>query len=155
MGTASKAGGVALALAMTALAPAAGAETAGAMVTAKVVKPFEVSAAVATEWLNGGSPGVFTLRIPGAATGTIALTVSTVEGSSGTVAFATSSEPVGAMQQLIAQIAASQLTPLRTYQVSGIATSGTLNGEGVQVIVMKANQNGDGSGTVVAIITFD
>lgn len=156
MGTAAKTGGAAFALAATVLTPSAQAETATARVAAEVVTPFEVSAAAATEQLIGNSPGVFTLRIPGAApAGTIALTVSTVEGSSGTVVFSASSESADALRQLIAQIAPAQLAPLGAYQVSGIATSGTINGQGVQVIVMKSTQNGDGSGTLVAIITFD
>lgn len=148
--------GVALALAATVLAPSAKAETATAGVAAEIVAPAEITVAAATEQLIGDSPGVFTLRIPGAApAGTIALTVGTVEGSSGTVVFSASSESADALRQLIAQIATAQLAPLGAYQVSGIATSGTINGQGAQVIVMKSSQNGDGSGTLVAIITFD
>lgn len=147
---------VALALAATVLAPSAHAETATARVAAEIVTPAEVSAAAATERLIGDSPGVFTLRIPGAASATtIELTASTMEGSSGAVMFSASGEAADALRKLIAQIATSPWAPLGTYQLSGIATSGAINGQGVQVIVMNMSQNGDGSGTVVAIITFD
>ena len=143
--------GVALALAATVLAPSVNAQTATAGVRAEVVTPAEITVAAATEWLLSDSPGVFTLRIPGAAsTGTTAQTTGTVEGSSDMIVFSASSQGAEALRQLIAQIAISAQS-----QVVSIAANGTINGQGVQVTLMKANQNADNSDAVVAIIAFD
>lgn len=151
---ASKTSGALLVLGATVLASSAQAETAAAGITAVVVRPNEVSASVATQQLIGDSPGMFTLRIPGAASvGTIAVTVSTMNGSSGTVAFSTWSDSKAAVQQLIAQIANAQLAPIGIYQIIGTTSRDTISGQGVQVVVMQSS--GDGSKAIVAVITFD
>jgi hypothetical protein len=138
------------------LAPSANAQTATAAVTAEVVTPSEL-AETAAEWLMSNSPGVFTLRIPGAAQAPpITLTAQTLDASSGMIDFLASSEGVDALRQLLTQIALSAaVAPGGIYQISGAQGDGTIRAHGMQIILMSLEQNGDGSAVIVAIIAFD
>lgn len=137
------------------LAPSAHAQVATAGVTANVVTPTEVTAASATDWLISDSAGVFNLRIPGAASSAaIDITAKAVAADGGTVIFYASTEGAEALRRLIAQmIASSKLAPLH-HPSANIGASGTINTEGVQIVLIKRTGD-DASGIIAAIITFD
>lgn len=147
---------VALPLVTMGLAPSANAQTATAAVTAEVVSPSELAEAAA-EWLMSNSPGVFTLRIPGAAQApAITLTAQTPDAGSGVIDFLASSEGADALRQLLGQIASSAAAASEgVYQLSGSVADGTINIQGVQMILISVDENGDGSGVIVAIMAFD
>lgn len=147
---------VALPFVTMGLAPSANAQTATATVTAEVVSPSELAEA-ATVWLMSDSPGVFTLRIPGAAEATaITLTARLPDGSSGMTDFLASSEGADALRQLLGQIASSAAAASGgVYQLSGSLTDGTINTRGVQMILISVDENGGGSGVIVALMAFD
>lgn len=138
-------------------APAANASKATARVSAQIVFPGSASVAVATKMLFSNSPGVLTLRIPGAApAATITLTATAVDGSSGAIVFNAPRENAGALQQLVSEITAiAEAAASSGPQVNGLVTSGTIRNQGVQVVVVKATQGSDGGGTVIAIISYD
>lgn len=141
--------GVALALAASSPTPPLNAQTATAGVAAEIVTPASVGVTAASEWLLSESPGVLALRIPGTApTGAVELAV----GSASSSNVAALSEGAAAMQKLIAQIDAASTSGV---QVSGSVTNGTLNGQGVQIVMTTAGQSNGGDGVTTAVITFD
>lgn len=143
---------VALPFVTMGLAPSASAQTATAGVTAEVVSPSELAEAAA-EWLMSNSPGVFTLRIPGAAQATtITVTAQTPDGIGGTIDFFASQGNIAALRQLIAQITSSATAASGgIYQLSGAVADGTINAQGVQLVLMTMDHNG----VIMAIIAFD
>jgi hypothetical protein len=147
---------VALSFVTMGLAASASAQTATAGVTAEVVSPPELAEAAA-EWLMSTSPGVFTLRIPGAAQASpITLTAQMPAATNGTIGFFASSEGADALRHLLRQIASSRAAGSGgIYQLSSAAADGTINTHGVQMILMSLEQNGDDSGVIIAIIAFD
>ena len=147
---------VALSFLFMGLATPASAQTATAGVTAEVVSPPELAKA-ATEWLVSNSPGVFTLRIPGAAQAPpLTVTAQTPDVGSGTIGFFSSSEGAGALRQLLGQIAiAAAAGSVGVYQFSGFVADGAMILQGVQMILISVDENGGGSGVIVAIMAFD
>lgn len=133
------------------------AQTVAAGVRAEIVSPGVASVTAVVDLLFSPSPGVLTMRIPGSASaGSVALTASALEGSSGAIIFTVSSENAGALEKLIAELTASMDAEIQNGgQISGIATTGVIQGQGVQVVVIKASQGSDGGGTVTAIISYD
>ncbi len=148
--------GAALSLLFMGLATPASAQTATAGVTAEVVSPPEL-AKEATEWLVSNSPGVFTLRIPGAAQAPpLTVTAQTLDVGSGTIGFFSSSEGAEALRQLLGQIAsAAAAGPDGVYQLSGYVADGAMNLQGVQMILISVYENGGGSGVIATIMAFD
>lgn len=145
--------GAALAFAATSPAPASRAQnTTTAEIRAEVVTPATVGVAAASEWLLSESPGVLTLRIPGAApsAGAIELAVGPASASG----VAGSNPGAAAMQQLIAQITAATSSGAGL-QASGAVTNGTLNGHGVQMVMTTTGQSSGGDGVATVVITFD
>lgn len=141
--------GVALALAATSPAPSLNAQTATAGVSAEIVSPASVGVTAASEWLLSESPGVLALRIPGTApAGAVELAV----GPGSTRSVAAPSEGAAAMQQLIAQIDAATTSGI---QVSGTITNGTLNDQGVQIVMTTSGDSNSGDRISTAVITFD
>lgn len=136
MATALISGRVVLTTATMLLVPSAIAQTASAGVTAKVVTPAEITLGTATEWLLGESPGVFALRIPGSSSAMAAPTASTTDNNSGLAGSADLAKAA-----LFGIPEAWEIIP------------GTINGQGVQVVVTRANSNGND--IIVAIVTFD
>jgi hypothetical protein len=145
---------VALPFVTMGLAPSASAQTATAAVTAEVVSPAELAEAAA-EWLVSNSPGVFTLRIPGAASA-VTLTAQTSDANSGMIDFFASSEGADALRQLLIQIASSAADSSGgVYQLSGAMADGTIHMQGVQMVLITVSENSDGGGVIVAIMAFD
>lgn len=138
------------------LATPAGAQTATAEVEAEVVSPSQVTQ-VAAEWLMSNSPGVFRLRIPGAAQATeITLTAHTPDLTHGILDFFASSEGADALRELLSYLASSAAAETEgIYSLSGSMADGTMYISGVQMILMSSEQNEDGSGVIIAIIAFD
>lgn len=150
------AGGAMLLLAGALQGPLANPSEAVAGVSAEIVSPAVTSVAAAAELLLGSSPGVLTLRIPGAGpAATIALTATAVEGSSGGIIFNAPRESAGALQQLVAEVSAAVESATLGSGPAGVVTTGVIKGQGVQVVVTKASQGSDGGGTVTAIISYD
>lgn len=143
---------IALPFATVALATSASAQTGTAGVTAEVIIPSELAVSAA-EWLMSNSPGVFALRIPGAAEDTaVTVTARIPDGTTGALGFFGSRESLDALRRLIAQLASSATAVSADfYRLSGAAGEGSLNMQGVQLVLMTIEQ----SGLVVAVIAFD
>lgn len=124
---------------------AAHAAGAGASVGASVVSTALVAADAAAQVLLETSTGVLTLSIPGAAA--VAMQVSAVEvvPQSGTMVFSVAEGAAG-LAELVAQLGEAG---------GSLSSSGTLNGQGIQIVVLGAEQHGDGGGTVTAIVTYN
>lgn len=146
----------ALTFVTTGLVPSASAQTATAGVTAEIVAPSELGEAAA-EWLISNSPGVFMLRIPGTAQApAITIKAQAPDANSGTIEFLASSEGGEALRDLLTQISSSAATgSAGVYQLSGATADGTVNAQGIQLILVSSAQNGEGGGLIVAIIAFD
>lgn len=145
-----------LSLVTMGLATDASAQTATAGVRAEVASPLQL--AESAKSLISNSPGVFTLRIPGAGqASTITITAQTLDSSSGAIDFLASSEGADALRDLLAHSASSSAAAGSggIYQLSSNAAAGTMGEQGVQMILMSSELNGDGSGVIIALITFD
>jgi len=142
---------IALPFATMALATPVSAQTGTASVAAEVVMPSELAVSAA-ELLMTKSPGVFALRIPGAAEDTsIIVTARIPERTSGVLGFAGSPENVEALRQLIAQLASSASASADFYRLPAVADDGALTTHGVQLVLLSVEQ----SGLIVAVIAFD
>lgn len=147
---------LALSFATVALAPGASAKTATASVRAEVVTPSEVGAAAAQS-LVSNSPGVFALRIPGAAPAP-AITVIAQSSASGggTIDFVASGESAGALQTAIAQISASAPTASGgATQLVTAPADGTMSSHGVQIALSGSAPGAEGGDVMIAVLAFD
>lgn len=127
------------------LSAPAGAASVEANASATVLSPALVAADAAAQVLLETSTGVLTLSIPGAAA--VAMQVSSVEvvPQSGTMVFSVAEGAAG-LAELVAQLGEAG---------GSLSSSGTLNGQGIQIVVLGAEQHGDGGGTVTAIVTYN
>lgn len=142
---------LALLLAAVGLASPAGAQTATAGVAAEVVAPVEPARAAA-EWLLSTSPGTYTLRIPGAATISVALQAP--HPGKAVIDFLNPSQGADTLRSLLAQF--SPATAARsTRHLARPTALAVLNSHGVQLILVSLEQQGDGGGVLRAIIAFD
>lgn len=80
------------------------------------------------------------------------LTATGVDAATGAFTFATSGASAAAMRQLIAELSSRALSGSLS---TGLTVSGFINGQGVQLFVLNVVQGADGSGSLVATITFD
>jgi hypothetical protein len=120
-----------------------------ASATAEIISP----AVISTELLLGSTPGVLKITIPGSSgSATMDLTATGVDAASGIFSFASSSGNAAAMTQLIAEASAAALAGSLS---TGLVLNGFINGQAVQIVVLIAVQNADGSGSLKATITFD
>jgi hypothetical protein len=135
-----------MALIMACVDPAA-AQTASA--STEIISP----AVISTHLLLGPAPGVLKITIPGSSgSATMDLTATGVDAASGIFSFAISSGNAAAMAQLIAE---TSRTALAGSLSTGLALNGSINGQAVQIVVLIAVQNADGSGSLKATVTFD
>ena len=133
-------------LIMACVDPAA-AQTASA--SAEIISP----AVISTEVLLGPTPWVLKITIPGSSgSATMELTATGVDAASGIFSFASSSGNAAAMTQFIAEASAAALAGSLS---KGLVLNGFVNGQAVQIVVLIAVQNADGSGSLKATVTFD
>lgn len=139
-------GGMASMIAWTDLAAE---QTSSVNASVEIVSP----AVISTQLLLGPAPGVLKITIPGSSgSSTMDLTATGVDAASGIFSFASPSGSAAAMNQLIAKASAAALAGSLS---TGLAFSGFVNGQAVQIVVLIAVQNADGSGSLRATVTFD
>lgn len=127
----------------------AAAQTASASASVDLISP----AVISTQLLLGPAPGVLKITIPGSSgSAAMDLTATGVDAASGIFSFATSSGNAAAMTQLIAETSTAALAGSLS---TGLVLNGFINGQAVQIAVLIAVQNADGSGSLKATITFD
>jgi len=133
-------------------APAFAGPSAGIAVSTEIVSPAEISAQQATQLLFSPTPGVLTITIPGSSgSSTLNLTATGVDAATGTFTFAVAGSNAAALTQLMEQLAAGVVSGSFS---TGLTVSGFINGQGVQIVVLEASQDGEG-GSLKATITFD
>lgn len=131
-------------------ASASPAQAATATATAIVISPTEVATVAAAELLNSASTGVLTLNIPGGASGTSyaaveGMTLNSTGVRGNTIIFSTTdTAPMAALVQALAASGGS-------FGMNGILNTG----KGVSLSVTNAVQNGNGKGTVYAIVAYN
>lgn len=134
---------------IVAWADPAAAQTASASASVEIISP----AVISTQLLLGPAPGVLKITIPGSlGSATMDLTATGVDAASGIFSFASSSGNAAAMTQLIAEVSAAALAGSLS---AGLALNGFVNGQAVQIVVLIAVRNADGSGSLKATVTFD
>lgn len=118
--------------------------------SATVVAPAQVTADAALRWQFSANFGVLTLSIPGAGglddpepLKKMTLTMSGEVAWDSPMVFSASDS--GGLAALISRLVTSG---------GSLATSGTLSGMDVQIVVLEAAQSGDG-GTVTAIVSYN
>lgn len=104
------------------------------------------------------SPGVLILTIPGTAGSAASSIELTATGAEERGLFVFTASKLNA--QLISQITklleqASTSLAVSSSLSTELSTSGALNGQGVQIAVLKTAAGVDGDGTLAVIITFD
>ena len=137
-----------MALIMAWADPAA-AQTASASAAVEIISP----AVISTQLLLGPAPGVLKITIPGSSgSAAMDLTATGVDAASGIFSFASSSGNAAAMTQLIAEASAAALAGSLSKE---LVLNGFVNGQAIQIVVLIAVQNADGSGSLKATVTFD
>lgn len=126
--------------------------------SAKVISSVDVWAQAATQMLLSRSPGVLILTIPGTAGSAASSIELTATGAEERGLFVFTASKLNA--QLISQITklleqASTSLAVSSSLSTELSTSGALNGQGVQIAVLKTAAGVDGDGTLAVIITFD
>lgn len=137
-----------MALIMAWADPAA-AQTARASASVEIISP----AVIPPQLLLGPAPGVLKITVPGSSgSGTMDLTATGADAASGIFSFASSRGDAAAMTQLIAEASRAALAGSLS---TGLVLNGFINGQAMQIVVLIAVQNADGSGSLKATITFD
>jgi hypothetical protein len=137
-----------MALVMAWADPAA-AQTARASASVEIISP----AVISTQLLLGPAPGVLKITVPGSlGSTTMDLTATGADAAAGICSFASSRGDAAAMTQLIAEASRAALAGSLSTR---LVLNGLINGQAMQIVVLIAVQNADGSGSLKATITFD
>lgn len=125
--------------------------------SAIVIAPADVWAQAATQLMFSPSPGVLMLTIPGSggsAARSIELTATGTEGS-GLFVFTASNLGAETMAQILQMVEQASTSLTSSSLSTELSTKGILNGQGVQIAVLKTGQGVEGHGALAVIITFD